>query len=136
MTTTMLPRRLRRSLIPALAASALSAGLAFAASTGFGVNYSSGGTNGTFSWYNRSVGVQGQVWDWSGGSAYTTAVFAPMAGSYTLPQQTRTANNGATTSFSFTLDGSPYSGGITYIGIGMCSSSACTLPIAGYTRPA
>ncbi len=104
-------KRMQRSASLAMAATLAGSSIAFAVTSGFNVNYGSGGTNGAFSWYNRSGGVKGQVWDFAGGSASTTAIFAPYAGSYRLPEQSRAAANGATTSFNFTLDGSAYSGG-------------------------
>lgn len=94
-----------------------------------GVGASSGGVI----WYNRSVGFQGSVRDYSGGSASTQALFLSHAGSYAGPSATRTVSNGATLSYNFTLDGSSYSGGITRVMPAVCDLVAqCVGPSGGY----
>lgn len=79
-------------------------------------------------WYNRSVGIQGSVRDYTGGSPYTTARFITYAGAHSGPSGTRTAANGATISYNFTLDGSAYPGGITQVAPFLCSNTVCQSP--------
>ncbi len=86
--------------------------------------YGFGNTSGGSVWYNRSVGIQGSVTDAAGGSSFSRAMFLSRAGSYTGPSDSRAVTSG-TRSFSFTLDGSNYVGGITSVWANLCSDSGC-----------
>lgn len=88
-----------------------------------------GATSGGITWYNRSVGLQGEVCDASGAGA--TVWFDFSQGSVYLSTQSRTVTNDCRP-FNFTEDAPR--GGITDILITICSNSlGCA--IAEYHRP-
>ncbi|HEY0638944.1 MAG TPA: hypothetical protein VGD67_14940 [Pseudonocardiaceae bacterium] len=82
-----------------------------------GASYS--GSQGGLTWYNRSVGVQGTVYDI--GDGLTQVYFLPYHGNTALYARdtTRTASEG-TVPFGFTLDGSDLVGGISKVYIRTC----------------
>ncbi len=82
-----------------------------------------GKTSGTFTWYNQSVGVQGQVCDY-GYPEGTTVKFGFWDANYKEvgSPQTRYVD-GACRSFNFTQDG-PY-GGIRYVTVHVCWGDSC-----------
>ncbi|MEV7232212.1 hypothetical protein AB0M79_35195 [Polymorphospora sp. NPDC051019] len=90
---------------------------------------------GTFIWYNRSLGIQGEVCDYAG-SGSTQVRFAFHQGSNYLgddgyPDQTRTAT-GECRSFNFTQSGPV--GGITHVQAWLYNGSSYT-SIGVYSRP-
>ena len=80
-----------------------------------------GHSGGSFTWYNRSVGVQGYVTDYAGGPS-TQVLFDFWQGNVYLGTQTRTVTSGSR-SFNWTQEGPP--GGITEIDIWLCDSVGC-----------
>jgi hypothetical protein len=78
-----------------------------------------GKTEGTITWYNRSVGVQGYVFDSiDRDDQSTTAIFRFYIGDEVFwHSESRTVNAGER-SFNFTVEGPP--GGITTVAIWVC----------------
>src|SRR5215213_3771894 len=80
-----------------------------------------GRTEGTITWYNRSVGVQGWVLDTAKTNRSTTVIFRFYIGSphddLFWHSESRTVNDG-TRSFNFTAEGPV--GGITWVSISLC----------------
>ena len=91
-------------------------------------------TQGSFTWYNRTAGVQGHVVNTGVGS--TTAIFEAFAGSTKIDRETRTADDTTMYSgsdipgdrpFSFTIGDANLVGGIDRIRVTVCLNSS------GYT---
>lgn len=104
------------------------------AATGYAVSAIEGRTSGTFTWLNRSVQNQGSVIDRFMGSEYTQVAFFRYTASTLRGVDTRSAYD-TQRSFNFTLDGSPYPGGITKVLVSLCSDEGCGLAEATYFRP-
>jgi hypothetical protein len=88
-----------------------------------------GRTAGTFTWGNRSVGVQGWVSDYTPSASSTTVKFTFYIGDFDKDlfwkEETRTINN-ATRSFNFAVEGP--AGGITWASVELCYTGGdCTL---------
>jgi hypothetical protein len=80
-------------------------------------------TAGTITWHNRTATIQGYVLD--AGTGFTRVTFYPYAGSRSLPEQSRTANDsdpavGARRSFNFVIGDTDLPGGINTINIVLC----------------
>ncbi|WP_433281573.1 hypothetical protein [Micromonospora sp. CA-244673] len=118
-------------LSAAVAVATLAASIGFSASPAyayptttfdFAPAYGPGTTAGSVTWYNRSVAIQGYVYDHNAqivSPDSTTVRFNFWQGTKDLgTYQTRTASN-ETTSFNFTQDGP--AGGITVIKVYLCS---------------
>jgi hypothetical protein len=89
--------------------------------TQFGPLYAIGGrTAMTFTWFNRSVGVQGYVENFGLGT--TTVKFKFIQGSTVLATQTRSAS-AQLKSFNFTQSGP--AGGIDEVDIEVCTGTDC-----------
>lgn len=103
--------------------------------------YPEGRTSGTFTWYNRSVGVGGSVRDYDATAREpgTTVFFDFYQGAVPLGRlrQTRTDRpGGAATPFQFTADASGLSGGITAVCVFLCSTDGVVCSVGHcYPRP-
>lgn len=79
-------------------------------------------TEGWFTWYNRTTGVQGHVVDVGRGS--TTAIFEAYAGTRKIDSTTRTADDQSSLtgdrSFNFTIGDTNLVGGIDRIKVTVC----------------
>lgn len=92
--------------------------------TPFGRYYDSaytGYTEGSFTWYNRSVGIQGVVFSFCCDAYWTQARFEFYQSSVYLGAQTRTTSAGIE-EFGWVQEGPP--GGINKILIYMCNNAA------------
>jgi hypothetical protein len=79
-----------------------------------------------YTWYNRSVGLDGSVWDYPEGPGPwgTTAIFDFYQGGNYLFTQTRTDSPGEPArGFGFVADASGLSGGITLICVKVCNTA-------------
>lgn len=85
-----------------------------------------GGADGNITWYNRSIQIQGAVYDYGGGPDSVTVMFIFYQGGPTgthLGEQTRTARMGEVKSFNFVQEGPV--GGITDVFILFCYYGEC-----------
>ncbi|MDO0937029.1 hypothetical protein QQY66_36920 [Streptomyces sp. DG2A-72] len=90
----------------------------------------SGFTYGTITWYNRTAGITGSVWDNGYKDVPTVAYFEAYAGSVKIDSETRTANTdtdlGAVRGFNFTIGDTNLVGGIDRIKITACEVYSAT----------
>jgi hypothetical protein len=100
------------------------AGPAAAAASTFGrYTVASGATEGSITWYNRSVNVKGYVSDYNGGPTTTVVFFFWQADRLVSGPQTRTAVS-ERRDFNFTEEGPV--GGITGVEVFLCDNDvAC-----------
>jgi hypothetical protein len=97
----------------------------------FGGTRSFGSTEGTFTWYNRSVRVNGSVSDYLS-PGYTKVAFEFFHNDVYLNRQTRSVTSG-NEPFDFVEPGPV--GGITVIDVYLCNgASACEIVFIGF-RP-
>ncbi|MCI4065122.1 hypothetical protein MRQ36_22165 [Micromonospora sp. R77] len=75
-------------------------------------------------WYNRSVGVQGEVYDYTSSAGSTTAKFVFFQSDVELSSLTQTrTSSGGSVSFNFLVEGP--SGGINGVQVWLCHSGDC-----------